>query len=476
MGILRKNWKRTLALALVALLCVVLYATHQNKNTIVLRDDGFHPRTLTIRAGETVTFTSERGKYFWPASDFHPTHLLYPKFDAKKPVAPRASWSFTFDTPGTYKFHDHLAAFYFGIVRVTDANGSAPDDCMNHGGQLACWQDQIFIVLAEKGLNAAYDVVARLYRTEPAFSASCHYIAHNIGLASYQFYLKDPTSIISPQAVVCASGFYHGFMEGYLGATGDVKGAAAVCDDVGEAIGKESPDARLQCFHGIGHGAIETVVANTGVFSNVDDMVGQALSICEQSSAGKDERYRCVSGLYNGIANLFINKEYNLSIQNTDPLALCSRQKTAYKEACYGNMNSLALWAAKNDFSKAAAYILTIPDITYRAQAIVYLSNLNAVTHVADASFKSIVDGCEALPAYRTDCISGFVQGLLEHGSPGVEYVQAVSFCKTSAMNAAEHNACFSTALGNLQGWYSEAKSKEICASVEPELRHYCEQ
>lgn len=151
------------------------------KNTIVLKDDGFHPRTLTIREGETVTFRSERGKYFWPASDFHPTHKLYPAFDAKRAVSPNDSWSFTFDEAGVYKFHDHLAAYFFGVIKVADAEGNVTDDCMAHGGQFECWQNDIFIALAEKGLGAAYDEVARLYAAEPDFASSCHYIAHNIG-------------------------------------------------------------------------------------------------------------------------------------------------------------------------------------------------------------------------------------------------------------------------------------------------------
>jgi len=68
--------------------------------TISLTDEGFYPRALTIRAGESVTFRNERSKYFWPASDFHPTHALFPAFDSAKPLAPGASWSFTFDAPG----------------------------------------------------------------------------------------------------------------------------------------------------------------------------------------------------------------------------------------------------------------------------------------------------------------------------------------------------------------------------------------
>src|SRR5260221_12536888 len=53
---------------------------------VTLGDTGFEPTTLTIKQEDSVTFTSKRGKPFWPASDLHPTHELYPQFDPKRPI------------------------------------------------------------------------------------------------------------------------------------------------------------------------------------------------------------------------------------------------------------------------------------------------------------------------------------------------------------------------------------------------------
>jgi len=62
---------------------------------VTLRDAGFHPEEITIRKDDTITFTSQTGKEpFWPASDIHPTHGIYPEFDPKKSVPAGESWSF----------------------------------------------------------------------------------------------------------------------------------------------------------------------------------------------------------------------------------------------------------------------------------------------------------------------------------------------------------------------------------------------
>lgn len=88
--------------------------------TIRLTANGFVPAESTIKAGETVTFVTDLGKQFWPASNLHPTHLLYPEFDPKQPIAPNASWSFTFTKAGSWKFHDHLAPYYTGTINVSE--------------------------------------------------------------------------------------------------------------------------------------------------------------------------------------------------------------------------------------------------------------------------------------------------------------------------------------------------------------------
>lgn len=89
-------------------------------HVITLTTDGFTPAELTIARGETVTFRTTTGKRFWPASDLHPSHLVYADFDPKAPIEPDGEWSFTFDKAGVWRMHDHLAPYYTGTITVTE--------------------------------------------------------------------------------------------------------------------------------------------------------------------------------------------------------------------------------------------------------------------------------------------------------------------------------------------------------------------
>lgn len=85
---------------------------------ITLTEDGFIPSTLTLDTGTTVTFVSDTGAFFWPASNPHPTHTIYSAFDPQEPVRPDGKWSFVFTEEGTWRYHDHLAPYYTGTITV----------------------------------------------------------------------------------------------------------------------------------------------------------------------------------------------------------------------------------------------------------------------------------------------------------------------------------------------------------------------
>ena len=87
---------------------------------IVLTDDGYVPKESTITVGDTVVFRNETDHPFWPASNLHPSHRDYPEFDPREPVLADETWSFTFGQVGEWKFHDHLAPYYTGVIVVSE--------------------------------------------------------------------------------------------------------------------------------------------------------------------------------------------------------------------------------------------------------------------------------------------------------------------------------------------------------------------
>lgn len=82
--------------------------------------DGFSPTSITIKKGTTVTFMNEGSTSHWPASDPHPTHTIYPEFQAPSEIKPGASWSFTFDKVGSWRYHDHLNSGEKALIIVTE--------------------------------------------------------------------------------------------------------------------------------------------------------------------------------------------------------------------------------------------------------------------------------------------------------------------------------------------------------------------
>ena len=88
--------------------------------SVVLTNDGFEPRSVRIRNGTAVTFSTSRGSPFWPASSLHPNHKIYPEFDPRRPVSSDETWKFVFDQPGVWRYHDHIHSYFTGTIYVVD--------------------------------------------------------------------------------------------------------------------------------------------------------------------------------------------------------------------------------------------------------------------------------------------------------------------------------------------------------------------
>ena len=105
-------------------------ATAAAPTVVVLTDDGFSPARVTVNAGDTVTFVNQSSFGMWIGSDDHATHAAYSGTDrsahcpdtdgtAFDQCTVGGQYSFTFAQPGTWGFHDHVAAQFTGTVTVT---------------------------------------------------------------------------------------------------------------------------------------------------------------------------------------------------------------------------------------------------------------------------------------------------------------------------------------------------------------------
>jgi len=88
--------------------------------TMTMKNQSYNPETLTIQRCTKVVFKNQDNVSYWPASNLHPTHSIYPAFDPKKPIEPNQEWSFVFDKVGKWKYHDHLSPSIRGVIKVSD--------------------------------------------------------------------------------------------------------------------------------------------------------------------------------------------------------------------------------------------------------------------------------------------------------------------------------------------------------------------
>lgn len=91
--------------------------------TVTYTDSGFAPQNLEVAKGSTVNFINQTQLPMWVASAPHPEHTDYPELDAGviagDHIAPgNPSFSFKFDKPGTWSYHNHSAPEHMAVITV----------------------------------------------------------------------------------------------------------------------------------------------------------------------------------------------------------------------------------------------------------------------------------------------------------------------------------------------------------------------
>ena len=463
----------------------IQHPTHR----IEFTETGFVPKNMTIAKEDSITFTTARGVSFWPASDLHPTHELYSEFDPKRPIPTNESWSFKFDRVGEWEYHDHLNPLFRGMIVVRNESEGANvsrhvatmtieecDSQSENTQRLLCWQDAVDAALSSKGVDAAFDIVARLSAEYPEFAGQCHGFTHLIGEAAYQLFRDGKKIEISQQASYCGYGFYHGFLEALLQKGGTMEQARKLCEDADKEYSRrvaQSAGPLRACYHGIGHGVTDGSDSRT--WGDVSAMIGPGLAICERFGSTDFKKELCASGVFNSLAIMYPNARYHLPFKKNDPYGICRLQGKSYvKKSCYEEMNTLVLGLMGNNFNKAANIADKISERIYAQYAIQSIASYAASSALQKSTHKNFITSCRALAAdMRNECIDGFVGGLFEFGSPGREYQGVLDFC-SSGLTASEKRVCYQSVVGYGSYMYTQERMDEVCVAIEHEYQYVC--
>jgi len=90
----------------------------QDRLVVVYNNEGFSPKNITIKTGESIKFINLSDRKMWVASNDHPTHDIYPEFDQKDIVLRGGEYIFKFEKKGKWGFHNHLYSEHEGIIIV----------------------------------------------------------------------------------------------------------------------------------------------------------------------------------------------------------------------------------------------------------------------------------------------------------------------------------------------------------------------
>lgn len=394
-------------------------ATSATEDIVVtLTDRGFYPNKVIVNTGDKVVFRNSLNREYWPASNAHPSHGMYPDFDPKKPVAPKDSWSFVFDRPGVWDFHDHLDDLNRGTVVVVGGGETALQDCLSRSSteavQAICWQPAIEQVYGEKGLDAVFAYVRNWQKSDALFQRNCHDVMHIVGEIAYREFRKDGQAEAREEEKYCGYGFYHGFIETMFAKsrTRDLQEVKQYCDimDAGKGVlGNGGP-----CYHGIGHAVLDSLPATQ--WGDAGHMLRVGVDACRKLLTDPWQYKLCVTGVSNGLANAMGRLDYKLKQPDRDSGKLiCSTISSDLWSSCYPEIVAAYLSNTKSDLNEALAVFDMIDNTDARYETVRgYLDSRVRVALGEKTPMSELLVFCKKFKgdSDRTACVDGVATGL----------------------------------------------------------------
>ena len=342
-------------------------------------------------------------------------------------------------------------------------------DCRTGDNQYQCWEDLITHALKTDGLDSAFEILASLYSSEPAFAAECHGYVHKLGQAAYEKFAREESINLTSKTGYCGYGFYHGFMEALIQDGKSPAEAIEFCSYADKQLAGQTSKASIACYHGIGHGFVDG--SDPRASGDAMAVIKPGLDICKKISDNKEIIYLCATGVFNSLAIAYNGNQYGLTPNREDPYGICGDQEShEFKRACYQEMNTL-VFSVAGSFVEAAKFIKKIPELAYAQFATEQLAGVATLS--IDNKYEEYISVCQSLET-KDFCLRGLVGGTLEHGKPGEEYYKALELCGKDAWKRREKELCYLYLISSVRFLYKPEKAQKVCRLMPEEYRNVC--
>jgi hypothetical protein len=361
----------------IILICSLILYLHPwyktQKHIVVLKEAGFEPATISVRQGDEIIFKTTRTSPFWPASNPHPLHDLYPGFDPGKPLFPERTWIFKANKLGTWNYHDHLFPSFKGSITVLSINPLKRSDIDN--------------LIKKFGPETAYARLKEEYRQAPITLS--HNAFHLFGEVLYK-------SLGLPGISVCDGTFGFGCFHGLFVSAVSDKGTSVINSLDEECVNKFGP-LGLGCPHGIGHGL--------GEFFGPQKLEEQ-LSICK-SLNWQGPLFGCSSGV-------FMEHNFPTNFKESDVTELnvrqligsqyyepCSTTAKEFRQSCFFEQASWWTEIFYGDYEKIGKLCNSIVNTLEKIACLEGVGNVAVESSNYDT--KEAISSCAKMPSRYTE-------------------------------------------------------------------------
>lgn len=460
-----------------------------HKKTIVLTPTGFYPRLVYISVGDRVTFRSTSGNAFWPASNVHPSHLIYPEFDPKRPIAASASYSFVFKSSGSFRYHDHLDPRNYGTIvvaatwqealstrvqsiwKVIIGDNDTFVDCQSESlvNRTGCWELEVRRRIKNYGIAAAFEYISEMQATAE-FQRVCHDMAHIVGR---EVFLSRKWQENLPNDVdyrICDYGFFHGYMELMIGTGEAPVQARTLCDSIQGTQGTGQLIA--SCYHGIGHGAV--IAHERPDIIDPWVLVPQGIGVCEAATTDWGKRENCVSGVIDGLAALITGGQFPLTDSlKRNPFAVCETLDFRYHMTCRMSFVGLLRYVSDGNIARVAAII----EDTLERPTLPLLHNVISliVRDRMSDDLPGVLSECASVSrALQRTCEDGVLEGFfLAKISADTQPEEMVSVCQTVS-GLVNQQLCYREIVRQIYDWKGHERAVVWCAALPDIERTEC--